>query len=146
MDRREFITWIGVGGLATSLPVAIAACSPQETPSAPSPSAGAPVDGEVVGTLNQLDTNQELLNTSASVGPVLVIRSPDNPDTLIAVNPTCPHAGCTVAWQGDQTRFVCPCHNSQFNADGSLAQGPAKAPLSIYNVQVKDNNILVTDS
>ncbi|MFO0173750.1 MAG: cytochrome B6, partial [Aphanizomenon sp.] len=29
MKRRDFINWVGLGCLASSLPVAIAACSPE---------------------------------------------------------------------------------------------------------------------
>ncbi|MFM5891932.1 MAG: cytochrome B6, partial [Dolichospermum sp.] len=31
MKRRDFINWVGLGFLASSLPVAIAACSPETT-------------------------------------------------------------------------------------------------------------------
>jgi cytochrome b6-f complex iron-sulfur subunit len=29
MNRREFLMWVGIGGLASSLPVALTACSPK---------------------------------------------------------------------------------------------------------------------
>jgi Rieske Fe-S protein len=32
-------------------------------------------------------------------------------------NATCPHAGCSVSCDGQA--FVCPCHNSSFNLDGT---------------------------
>jgi cytochrome b6-f complex iron-sulfur subunit len=155
MDRREFITWMGAGGLAASLPVAIAACTSQSPPAntsetTPSISDGtrdaAGSEGEVIGTVSQLDVNQQLLNADAGVGPVLVIRAPDNPDTLLAVNPTCPHSGCIVGWQSNRQRFVCPCHDSQFSADGAITQGPAEESLATYTVEIKDSDILVTGS
>ncbi|MEO1403410.1 MAG: ubiquinol-cytochrome c reductase iron-sulfur subunit [Cyanobacteria bacterium J06635_1] len=155
MDRREFMTWMGVGGLAASLPVAIAACNPGSAPTADTapdettaaetpPTADASASGpEAVGTVADLDSNGQILNESASVGAVLVIRSPDNPDDILAVNPTCPHQQCKVDWKAQQGLFVCPCHSSQFAPDGAVTQGPSGRPLDTYSVEVDGESILV---
>jgi Rieske Fe-S protein len=42
---------------------------------------------------------------------------------VVAFNALCPHAGCFVDVAGDGKGFHCPCHNSGFNADGSLKPG-----------------------
>jgi Rieske Fe-S protein len=42
---------------------------------------------------------------------------------VVAWNVVCPHAGCFVDVAPDGRSFRCPCHNSGFNADGSLAPG-----------------------
>lgn len=52
---------------------------------------------------------------------------------LTAYSITCPHLGCSYAWQAAKNLFVCPCHGSEFHLNGSVAHGPAEAPLSIYN-------------
>ncbi|MGE0758798.1 MAG: ubiquinol-cytochrome c reductase iron-sulfur subunit [Pirellulaceae bacterium] len=39
------------------------------------------------------------------------------PGDVRCFNATCPHAGCSVSCEGQA--FVCPCHNSSFNLDGS---------------------------
>lgn len=36
---------------------------------------------------------------------------------LLCFNATCPHAGCSVSCDGKA--YVCPCHNSSFNLDGT---------------------------
>jgi menaquinol-cytochrome c reductase iron-sulfur subunit len=41
---------------------------------------------------------------------------------VVAFSVKCPHAGCPVDWAADKT-FKCPCHNSSFNADGSMREG-----------------------
>lgn len=148
MDRREFMTWMGVGGLAASLPVALAACNPDtadttepstdSTAEAPEADSG---DDSVIGAVADLETNGFILNEAAAVGPVLVVGTVGS---LTAVNPTCPHSGCTVDWDADQSLMICPCHNSQFNADGSLKQGPAKEGLPTYDVEVDGDNIVVS--
>ncbi|MEO0540324.1 MAG: Rieske (2Fe-2S) protein [Cyanobacteria bacterium P01_A01_bin.105] len=147
MERREFLSWMGIGGLAASLPVALAACqSDTATDTAPEEAADAPAEPapaggpEVIGTVSELEANGFLLNKSASVGPVLVVG---DATALQAVNPTCPHAGCDVDWQGDAAEMVCPCHGSKFAADGAVLQGPANADLETYAVSVEGDNILV---
>lgn len=43
---------------------------------------------------------------------------------------TCPHLGCSYAFDDGKKHFVCPCHGSEFALDGSVLHGPATAPLS----------------
>jgi menaquinol-cytochrome c reductase iron-sulfur subunit len=54
----------------------------------------------------------------------------------------CPHLGCTVSWQAGQDRFVCPCHGSEFDADGKHIAGPSprnmdRLPLRVDNGQLE---------
>ena len=132
MNRRDFMTWVGVGFLGSSLPVAIAACAPKS----------ASGKFEAVGAISELDASGRLLNENAAIGPVLVIRDPNNSDALLAVNPICPHARCTVSWQVDQTCFACPCHGSKFDPDGTVVRGPAREPLGVYEAKVEGDQIL----
>jgi len=50
--------------------------------------------------------------------------------TLRAFAITCPHQGCSFAYDDGLRHFLCPCHGSQFGLDGSVLHGPATAPLS----------------
>jgi cytochrome b6-f complex iron-sulfur subunit len=59
-----------------------------------------------------------------------------------AINAVCTHLGCVVPWDAGAKMFKCPCHGSQYNADGSLARGPAPLPLALVKAEVKDNKIL----
>jgi cytochrome b6-f complex iron-sulfur subunit len=47
---------------------------------------------------------------------------------LYAINATCTHLGCLV--KQAQAGFECPCHGSQFTANGAVTQGPATLPLA----------------
>jgi nitrite reductase/ring-hydroxylating ferredoxin subunit len=41
----------------------------------------------------------------------------------------CTHAGCMVHWNGFEECWDCPCHGSQFSADGEPLQAPAVLAL-----------------
>jgi Rieske Fe-S protein len=50
--------------------------------------------------------------------------------TLRALAITCPHLGCSYAFDDGKKHFVCPCHGSEFALDGRVIHGPATSPLS----------------
>lgn len=50
--------------------------------------------------------------------------------TLRALAITCPHLGCSYAFDDGKKHFVCPCHGSEFALDGAVLHGPATSPLS----------------
>lgn len=152
MKRRDFVNIFGLGVLATSLPVAIAACQP-DPPTATTPEDEAPVDSTpradgfaAIGTVDDLDSARSLASSSFQGATVAVIRSPDNPDSLIAVNALCPHQGCTVAWADDQGLFACPCHGSRFSPDGTVTDGPATEGLGSFEAKIEDGMVLVNVS
>ncbi|AKG22957.1 QcrA and Rieske domain-containing protein [Calothrix sp. 336/3] len=146
MNRREFMTLFGVGWVASSLPVAIAACSTEKTTSTPSPTANASVakaaSWQKVTTTAELDKKGQLLVEESPVGKVLVVGTSKS-KSLIAVNPTCTHAGCTVAWSDKEKLFACPCHGSDFKSDGTVAEGPATKPIKTYPVKIEGSDVLV---
>ncbi|MBO3463819.1 Rieske 2Fe-2S domain-containing protein [Aetokthonos hydrillicola Thurmond2011] len=132
MNRRNFLTFVGVGWIASSLPVAIAACASEKT------SKG----WQTVGTIGELDKTGQLLAKNSPVGSVLVVgRSKSS--NLVAVDPTCTHKGCTVEWKGDAKKFQCPCHGAEYGADGKVLKGPANDPLKTYSAKIEGNSVLV---
>ncbi|MDZ7957635.1 MAG: ubiquinol-cytochrome c reductase iron-sulfur subunit [Aulosira sp. DedQUE10] len=143
MKRRDFISWVGLGWIASSLPIAIAACSSQTTTTSTTATIP-PTTGNwaKVGTSAELDKTGQLLVNESPVGPVLVVGKSQS-GSLIAVNPTCTHKGCTVAWKETAKQFVCPCHKSEFGADGKVLQGPADQPLKTYTAKIEGGSVVV---
>lgn len=137
MNRRSFLNWVGIGWIASSLPVAIAACSSNQT----TQSTSKPQEWQEVGTSDQLNTNGKLL-ANTSFGEVLIAKT-SVPGDLVAVNAICTHAGCTVEWKGDKNQFICPCHGSQFGVAGKVEKAPATKPLTTYAVKTEGDKVLI---
>ncbi|BAU09652.1 Rieske (2Fe-2S) domain-containing protein [Leptolyngbya sp. NIES-3755] len=136
MRRRTFLSWAGFGWMMSRIPAALtaflAACTGQQRSA---------TGLETVGTIADLDA-KGILQTE-SPAPILVIRNPTDPKTLIAVNSTCTHQGCLVAWNAERKSFVCPCHGAAYAADGSVQKEPATKALTTYPVQVDGQNVQV---
>lgn len=152
MKRRDFMNWVGLGALATSLPVAIAACQPAaetDVSSEDAPAAGGTeVDSTpredgfaAVGTVAELDEAGSVSDKDFLGTQVAVIRNPADASAVIAVNSLCTHQGCTVDWDG--SAFACPCHGSSFGTDGAVAGGPAPSPLEVYEAKIDGDLVLV---
>lgn len=146
MNRREFMNLMGVGVLATSLPVAIAACQ-SDTAEAPVDESTAANDAPSedgfapIGTVAELDEAGFIADDRFQGNRVIVTRDPADASALIAVNSVCTHAGCTVDWE--EGMFACSCHGSSFNPDGTVAVGPASEPLSLYEATIEGDQVLV---
>ncbi|OCQ94757.1 cytochrome B6 [Nostoc sp. MBR 210] len=135
MKRRDFINWVGLGLIASSLPVAIAACSSQTN----TPTSG---EWQTVGTAKELDQKGQLLVKNSPVGNVLVVGTSQT-GNLVAVDPTCTHKGCTVDWKADAKKFACPCHRAEYASDGQVQKGPAEKPLKTYTAKIEGDSVLV---
>lgn len=61
-----------------------------------------------------------------------------------AFDANCTHERCLLTWVEDGV-IICPCHGSQFHiADGSVARGPATAPLHGRTASVNGDVIEVS--
>ena len=69
-----------------------------------------------------------------------IVRRPQN-NEVIAFAPQCTHLGCAYHWEARNQSFVCPCHRSEFSADGVVLSGPAPRPLDRYKVKVEGGRI-----
>jgi len=56
----------------------------------------------------------------------------------------CPHLGCRFNWVPEQTRFICPCHGSQFSPIGQKLAGPAPRGLDPLPFREHDGTAQVT--
>ena len=71
------------------------------------------------------------------IGAVYLVRQPGRlvPTAFTA---KCPHAGCYVGYTPGDEQFVCPCHTSTFNFDGTRARGDEEvAPRDMDTLEVE---------
>jgi cytochrome b6-f complex iron-sulfur subunit len=150
MKRRDFLSWVGVGGVASFLPLAIAACtsSGESTTEVSSTldtnSTASGLDSfEAVGTVSDLEAHGQLFNENVGRGGVSVTRNPEDAEVLYAVNPTCTHNRCTVSWEGAERKYICPCHGAEYSPDGTVLKGPATENLSPYLAKIEGDTVFI---
>ncbi len=74
--------------------------------------------------------------------PAILIHTPSGFSALSLV---CTHLGCTV--ERKNYGFECPCHGSEYDANGNVLRGPAQKPLRALRVEITADQhvILHTD-
>ncbi len=130
-DRREFLRKSGmvVGGLAVgSLNIAcVATLAPR-------------VKADVIASRILFETAiPELERPGDAVSleslfleyPILLIRLQDG--SFSAVSTQCTHLGCEV--KKERALLRCPCHESAYDFNGNVLNGPAEIPLRPYPVR-----------
>lgn len=136
MRRRAFLSWVSVGWMISRVPAVLtaflAACQGAQKSAS---------GQQTIGTIADLD-QKGFLQTEAPA-PIAVVRNPADPKSLLAVNPTCTHQGCLVAWKAERKSFVCPCHGAEFAADGSVQKAPATKALAKYEATIDGQNVVV---
>jgi len=121
LNRRDFLA---KSALAAAALIAADACGDgQIGPPAPHSVAGdplLPLGGPVTIKLSDFP---ELANTGVIVEiprERVVMRT--GPTAFFALSRLCSHQQCDIDVKGDH--FECPCHGSQFAADGHVLRGP----------------------
>jgi len=57
---------------------------------------------------------------------------------FLALSRQCTHLGCTVPWDADAGRFVCPCHASAFDERGEVLHPPAPRALDFFPIRIEN--------
>ncbi|WP_102027208.1 ubiquinol-cytochrome c reductase iron-sulfur subunit [Salirhabdus sp. Marseille-P4669] len=149
VSRRQFLnyTLTGVGGfMAAGLlaPMIRFAVDPALQPE---------TSGDFVSTGKEVDSftneptrvdftveQQDAWYNSKVTKTAWVYKQEDG--SILALSPKCTHLGCIVGWNDNEDHpnmFYCPCHDGLYEKNGKNIPGtPPTAPLSVYDVQVKD--------
>jgi cytochrome b6-f complex iron-sulfur subunit len=90
-----------------------------------------------------LDEAGSVLQDYFSKDPIVVVRDPQDPNVIHAVNAFCTHQRCLVNWDKAQKVFICPCHGSTFGADGKYLQGVATQPLQTFPAKIDGKSVWV---
>ncbi len=74
--------------------------------------------------------------------PVLVIKTVEG--SFRAFSATCTHLDCIVQYRQDLKQIWCACHNGLYDLRGINISGPPPRPLEEFNVDVQNDEILIT--
>lgn len=74
----------------------------------------------------------------APIGAIYLRRTADK--TVEALNVVCPHAGCFVDFLPGRKGFFCPCHDSHFAIDGTIADQRSPSPRALDTLEVEIRN------
>jgi nitrite reductase/ring-hydroxylating ferredoxin subunit len=131
--------------------VATASASPTASPtptatssSAPTPS-GPVVTADGVAALKSVELKDGQVkivevNTAKNQYPSFAFSRVQG--KVHALSTVCTHAGCKVV--ADKSEIVCNCHMSYFSpVDGAALAGPARLPLTKYEVTERDGTIYI---
>jgi glycine/D-amino acid oxidase-like deaminating enzyme/nitrite reductase/ring-hydroxylating ferredoxin subunit len=95
----------------------------------------ADVTGHFIGKLfpaDKINGINELANGEAKVvkyeGDSIAMYKDEN-GSVHAVNPSCTHINCLVAWNTAEKVWECPCHGSRFSEEGEMYTAPARKDL-----------------
>lgn len=148
-DRRDFFVKLGIGGGLAALAGQAAASLRSLVPNV----SYDPPTTVKLGMPNDFPDGMKFLPDQR----LFVFRQAN---VFHAVSAVCTHLGCTVraeALSQPETktlngkpltlthRFLCPCHGSKYNGDGTNVSGPAPRPLSWYHLSVapEDGQLVV---
>jgi menaquinol-cytochrome c reductase iron-sulfur subunit len=88
-------------------------------------------------TLSRLDGFREVIQRKT----IFLVKTSDAEVT--AIDSTCTHLGCLVAWDADAQLFKCPCHGGIYDKSGAVKDGPPPMPLSKIATRIDGQRVLV---
>ena len=95
----------------------------------------------VITTINDLAVGQSVEFTSVAGTSAILFRSSEN--KVYALSRICTHEGCSVDFDMNQNRLICPCHGANYEAsDGSVISGPTTKSLAKIKVEIQGQDIV----
>jgi cytochrome b6-f complex iron-sulfur subunit len=58
---------------------------------------------------------------------------------IVALYKICPHLGCLYNWNLAENIFICPCHYSKYEGDGTYIRGPAPRSTDRFVIRLLDD-------
>jgi cytochrome b6-f complex iron-sulfur subunit len=140
IDRKEFMKQVGISFGAIMLMNCMQACD----------AGGEIPDPNPDGSSDKVDFTLDLNNSSYSklkskggyvvVKPQNIIVARTNTDLFLAVSAICTHEAATIDYRPATNDFLCPNHQSEFKADGTVQKGPATTALKKYSASADLTN------
>lgn len=151
ISRSQFIRLgavLGLGSAGASMATACGAGDSSRSREAPvtTRATDAPEvsEGEAIVAESKLEKGSTFPFTDATTQqPGVLVRTEEG--ELVAYSAVCTHQRCTVAYQPESKKLVCPCHGSVFDpANGAKVEtGPAPRPLPEIEIKTRNGKVLL---
>ena len=146
MERKEFLTLVGLGAGSIVISSCLGACKKGGTGDPdpdPSPGPGTKVDFTL-----DVSTNGDLQNKGWTIHNGVIIAK--NGAAYIALSSICTHESNSLTYNPGNNTFPCSAqdalHGSVFDANGSRIQGPAVLNVKKYATTLTGNSLRVFES
>jgi cytochrome b6-f complex iron-sulfur subunit len=145
MERKDFIEQVGMSGAALLVMGCFGSCTKSsESGAGNTPNPNKPVDF----TINISNSPFNVLQNAGgfyvdTANNVIIAKTSSG--MLIAVSSLCTHQSVTLEFQGNNNRFYCPGHGSNFNTAGTVLNGPASAPLKAFKTALSGSLLRIYD-
>jgi cytochrome b6-f complex iron-sulfur subunit len=141
MDRKEFLSVIGVSAAAFTVMNCLA-CSKSSDASSSGNSVSGPTGVDF--TLDLTATaNAALLTNGGYMATNGVIVAKTTAGAYIAVQQSCTHESYPLIYQGSSQQFYCNNHGSAFTEAGVVKNSPASRNLTVYNTALTNSSLRV---
>ncbi len=140
MDRKEFLSAIGLSTGALVFASCLGGCNKSSTDSnsgnvTPAPSVDFTLD-------LTLAANAPLLSNGGYIYSNGVIVAKTTTGSFIAVSKACTHQGTDVQYT-NTNQFYCPNHGAIFSASGGVVSGPVTTGLKSYSTALNGNMLRI---
>jgi menaquinol-cytochrome c reductase iron-sulfur subunit len=88
-------------------------------------------------TVSRLDGFREVIDRKT----IFLVKTGDA--QVAAMDSTCSHLGCLVAWDAKAEVFKCPCHGGVYDRTGAVKDGPPPQALTKLSTRIDGQRVLV---
>ena len=88
-------------------------------------------------TVSRLDGFREVIDKKT----IFLVKTGDA--QVAAMDSTCSHLGCLVAWDPKAELFKCPCHGGVYDRTGAVKDGPPPQALTKLLTRIDGERVLV---
>ncbi len=153
LSRREFAIQsarVVVSGSLLTLVLEGCSDSSEDTPTGPVGNGNENGSSSTTIVLDLNDPKYAALNEVGGAikvpvsGQLPLIVSHVSASTYVAFTSRCQHDGCEVGLPDDRGVITCPCHGSQYDAEGRKLRGPTPRDLPRVEVKVEGEQLTIT--
>lgn len=146
MGRRQFMNLLTFGAVTGTALGALYPVVKYFIPPSSGGSGGGTIAKDALGNDIALNTflaehkpGERILAQGLKGDPTYIVVEGTDAIASYGINAVCTHLGCVVPWNASENKFICPCHGSQYNAEGKVVRGPAPLSLALAHANVTEN-------